>query len=311
MPLGFEKLPFGGDKKQKDVYTSEKQENIAPPSGPPPSKEAPPTYATEDAPSYAVEDPEINEPTPAELNAAFANLDIPVTPPEFPSPEHCLAHLKLLNVFHALKEDTGYTDGLFGLWDAKCEVLEGKERDKALAMTREKRWALYLARAVERFEEWWVKVLCPREADDGGRRLLWKEMVDVNSGLLQFPYRGGTQVWTADMLPPVDVLMVWHAFMLNPRNYLEDCIRFTLPDLWATGMPWKTVNAAIDTSFKYNVPNEGKKRFVAATGQKWSNAEDPQTKTLFCPRCTQQLAIPWTTCGKSEKPSLKESVSSD
>ncbi len=100
--------------------------------------------------------------------------------------------------------------------------------------------------------------------------------------------------------------MVWHAFMLNPRNYLEDCIRFGLKDLWATGMPWTAVNAAIDTSFNYIIPEEGKLAFVNKTRHNWNNAEDSLTKTLYCPRCTQKLDIPWTTCAQNEKTSRSE-----
>lgn len=186
MPI-FEKLK--GDKRKSDIYPPEKQENIPPP-GPPPSKEAPPTYAAEDP---------VNEPTADELNAAFSSLNISDTPPSFPTADHCLAHLKLLNTFHALKEDIGYTDGIFGLWDSKCEVLDGKDREQALSRTREKRWALYVARAVERFEVWWVKVLWPRE---GGKRLESKQMIETNKSFTQFPERGRVQKWTAEMLPP-------------------------------------------------------------------------------------------------------------
>lgn len=103
-----------------------------------------------------------------------------------------------------------------------------------------------------------------------------------------------------------DVLMVWHSLMLNPRSYLEDCMRFGLKDLWATGMPWHAVNAAIDTYFNYQVPEAAKERFANATGHHWSNSKDHTSKKLNCPRCTQELKIPWTTCTTNEKPSLKE-----
>jgi hypothetical protein len=94
--------------------------------------------------------------------------------------------------------------------------------------------------------------------------------------------------------------------MLNPRNYLEDCIRFGMPNLWATGMPWAVVNAAIDINFNYTVRDEAKASFVTATGHKWDNAEDSLVKKLNCPRCQQALEIPWTTLGLSEKPSRNE-----
>jgi hypothetical protein len=134
------------------------------------------------------------------MNAAFAYLNIPDIAPAFPTAEHCLAHLKLLSAIYALKEDTGYTDGLFGLWDAKCEVLEGKQRDEALSKTREKRWALYIARAVERFEDWWLTVLFPRE---GSKRLEGKEMIETNKNYHSFPTEGRVCKWTTAMLPPL------------------------------------------------------------------------------------------------------------
>lgn len=96
--------------------------------------------------------------------------------------------------------------------------------------------------------------------------------------------------------------------MLNPRNYLEDCIRFGLKDLWMTGLPWPTVNAAIDSSFNYTVPEEAKTRFATRTGHQWSNEEDSLTKKLSCPRCSQELNIPWTTCCQNEKTSAEEWV---
>lgn len=104
----------------------------------------------------------------------------------------------------------------------------------------------------------------------------------------------------------IDVLMVWHAFMLNPRNYLEDCIRFGLKDLWTTGMPWKAVNACIDSRFNYEAPLEAQADFVNKTGHNWDNALDSFVKKLSCPRCSQQLEIPWSTCCASENISAKE-----
>lgn len=31
--------------------------------------------------------------------------------------------------------------------------------------------------------------------------------------------------WIEDEIPPIDVLMVWHSYMLNPTWYAEDCDR--------------------------------------------------------------------------------------
>ncbi|KAF7902962.1 hypothetical protein EAF00_002864 [Botryotinia globosa] len=237
------------------------------------------------------------------LTAAFSNLNVSESSiPAFPNEDLCLAHLKLLKTFHSLKEDVGFTDGLFGLWDARCELPVVENRDKALVAMREKRWSLYIARAVERFEDWWLKVLCEQEH----ATRLQQSYMKTYTGFIDFPKKGVAHVWSTSMLPPIDVLMVWHSLMLNPRNYLEDCIRFGLKDLWATGMPWQAVDTAIDTSFNYQVTEAAKERFTNATGHHWSNTNDHAAKTLNCPRCSQVLEIPWTTCAANEKPSLKE-----
>jgi hypothetical protein len=194
MPFGLSKLK-GEKGLGTDPYPSEKAGNIAPPRDSPPSKEAPPSYAQSDP---------IPPEQIAELNSAFTNLNLSnLTTSNIllhPNADQCLAHLKLLSALHALKEDVGYTDNLFGLSDARCEALEGQNRDEALAKTREKRWSLYVARAVERFDEWWVMVLWPRE---GGRRLMAKEMLVTNSEFKSFTRKGIPQLWTVEMLPPL------------------------------------------------------------------------------------------------------------
>ena len=219
MPLGLEKLSLKGslkghsDKQEKENYPPEKQEPqvTAPPAevlanSNGNGKEAPPSYAPNDPNAT-----DANGPSPAELNAAFANLKLGDVAPEFPTADQCLAHLKLLNAFHALKEDVGYTDGLFGLYDAKCEIVENKE--EALAKMREKRWALYIARAVERFEDWWVKYLCTREQS---KRITGKEMISGNVAFEQFTERGRVQKWKVEELPP---LGTWDA--LSCLNYAD------------------------------------------------------------------------------------------
>lgn len=94
--------------------------------------------------------------------------------------------------------------------------------------------------------------------------------------------------------------MVWHAHMLNPRDYLEDCIRTGRRDLWNTGMPWKLVNEALDTSFNYSVSDDTAAIWTAATGRAWDNADDPLNKSFKCPACSSSHEIPWTTCGVRE-----------
>lgn len=154
-----------------------------PPATPLPTEEAPPDYVQDEEPN---------------LTSAFASINISKGNPSFPDVARCLVHLKLLSAFHALKEDVGYTDGLFGLWDARCESVEN--RDETLAKMREKRWVLYVARAVERFEAWWLHVLCGQET---AKRLEQSDMLLSNPHYKKFTIEGSRQLWTAESLPPL------------------------------------------------------------------------------------------------------------
>jgi hypothetical protein len=166
---------------------------FAPPAGRPPSKEPPPQYAPDDP---------VDGPTAAELTSAFANLKLSTTPTAFPAPDQTLAHLKLLNAFYSLKEDVGYTDGLFGIKDSLADTIDGKI-EEALAKIREKRWALFVARAVERFEDWWLKFLCQNEA---AARLKANDIRDTESSFTNFTENGHGQTWTTANLPPLGLL---------------------------------------------------------------------------------------------------------
>lgn len=162
-----------------------------------------------------------------DITAAFSNLSLDPSPKD-PTVDTCLAHLKLLHAVQSMKEDVGYTDGLWGMWDRRAEsdgdidlddVEEAAsagvaqpatektkktpddERKIRLSKIREKRWALFVARAVDRYEAWWAtfpKVVL-REHDmvqDSGS--VYHDFVSPNEFMN----------WNETMLPPLDVLMV-------------------------------------------------------------------------------------------------------
>ncbi|KAG6369007.1 hypothetical protein INS49_003226 [Diaporthe citri] len=277
-------------------------------------------------PAYAAAQPVQNPPDVVDITAAFSSLNISPTPQD-PTVDTCLAHLKLLYALQSLKEDVGYTDGLWDIWDSRADGqdsdidtelpddllppsaaeavdLRGSQGEKGrlapsdiqkirLSKIREKRWALFVARAVDRYEAWWnvfPKTML-READMNDQSgAKYHHFVDETAYLR----------WTQDMLPPLDVLMVWHAHMLNPRAYLEDTLRCGLSSLWATGMPWGVISSAIDTDFNYDVSAETKAAWVASTGRNWENADDATTKHIKCPACQITIEHPWTNCGAGE-----------
>ncbi|KAM3499984.1 hypothetical protein MY10362_006810 [Beauveria mimosiformis] len=225
----------------------------------------------------------------------------------------CLAHLKLLHAIQAMKEDVGYTDGLWGIWDSlvsdgkgicleapklhpqakSAEITSDEEKKMMLSKLREKRWAIFLARAVDRYEAWWNAQVI---------EMLTEADMNVLGGdkYMRFPSTSCNFNWQKVSMPPLDVLMVMHTHMLNPRAFLEDCIRYGMNSFWATGLPWKLINDAIGDDFAYNASADTQAIWVAQSGRSWLNQKDPLTKTLKCPYCPARYEAPWTTCGKDD-----------
>lgn len=101
------------------------------------------------------------------------------------------AHLVLLGAFHRLREEVRTQKG------------------NANSDTPDQLWAVFLERAVHRFELWVTKmidVLAEEEASAG--------QPPPSDGFLD-----------PDRIPPLDVIMVWHTYLLNPSDYYEDCLR--------------------------------------------------------------------------------------
>ena len=285
-------------------------------------------------PAYSVNERAEPEP-PIDLTALFSELKLS-NDIEDPGVDTCLAHLKLLHAFQTLKEDVGYTDGLWGLWDtrAECSVtiedngtieevsvdpgvtLTEEQKKITLSKIREKRWALFVARAVERYEAWWVSmfkvslteseisewvIFCESDTARDADTFDWSQMPLPPLG--KFPCLCQA-VHCLLLTAHLDVLMVFHAHMLNPRAFLEDSMRHGARKLWKLGMPWTQINAAIDENFNYHVSEDNKDAWVANTRRAWSNADDGAVFATRCPACGVALSIPWTTCGLEEHPKV-------
>lgn len=162
------------------------------PTSKPPEQQPPPTYAA----------------NPPDLAAAFSNLTIHRGSPT-PTPEQCIAHLKLLEAFHQLREDVATIDGLFGISDSLVSADEpSNNQRKILLRIREKRWAVYVARAASRFEKWWQESVQPDAVMISQKDL---------TGELPFTEedsRIGSWVITRDQLPPLG--------MFDPSSFFGD-----------------------------------------------------------------------------------------
>ncbi|KAI2822618.1 hypothetical protein CBS115989_2009 [Aspergillus niger] len=101
--------------------------------------------------------------------------------------------------------------------------------------------------------------------------------------------------WHEDVLPPLDVLMVWHSHMLNPRKYLEDCIRYGKMCVWGARFPWELVDRQIDgATFEYTTTGKARRYFESQINSSWDNLFDPPTTTVPCPNCGIQIVVEWT-----------------
>lgn len=68
--------------------------------------------------------------------------------------DECAAHLKFLGALADLRDSVATHNGLFGINDSSADKFPDFTND-ARARIREKRWAVYTARAVERYSAWW------------------------------------------------------------------------------------------------------------------------------------------------------------
>lgn len=97
----------------------------------------------------------------------------------------------------------------------------------------------------------------------------------------------------------IDVLMVWHSFMLNPRAYLEDCFRQAKMNLWATAFPRNLISQCIvsddEGRYYYHPSRKAHQEWNIRTGRKWDNLEDPLQHALKCPLCHKKTRVRWTT----------------
>lgn len=94
-----------------------------------------------------------------------------------------------------------------------------------------------------------------------------------------------------------DVLLIWHTFMLNPRDYLGDCIRHGKKGLWTDGFPWDAVNASINNeTFEYETSQEAREYFESRTKQPYDALNMPSTIEIKCLKCSNPVTCEWTTC---------------
>lgn len=109
--------------------------------------------------------------------------------------DQVVAHLKFLAVLADLREFVSNSDGLFGLFDSEADKYADSSND-ARVRIREKRWAVYTARAVDRYQKWWQTCLPmsrPAVTMKDLEATNYEDIVECETQLL----------WTVENMPPI------------------------------------------------------------------------------------------------------------
>jgi hypothetical protein len=137
------------------------------------------------------------EETPPELPPL--NLEAPGSPQTSTvSQDQCIVHLKFLAAIADLRDTIGNTDPLFGLEESQANGVFNQEQDIycARARIREKRWAIYTARAVDRFIAWWNACVPTTGIAPTLMTLTTPQYSNITKGMQQLQ-------WPRDILPPL------------------------------------------------------------------------------------------------------------
>ncbi|KAK3387875.1 hypothetical protein B0H63DRAFT_471067 [Podospora didyma] len=160
----------------------------------------------------------------------------------FPLSSECAAHLELLEVFFVLRQrilrsvDIDHAMGIAPVRETKTGHNGDTKtfKDTKLWERRQDKWPKFLEFAVVRFLEWRNTMMHGRPQDEHS------------------------------YLPPLDVIMVWHSFMLNPRLFQEYCVGTTL---YKIRMPWKKIHEFINNrDWNFNYHADAARSFETSTG---------------------------------------------
>ncbi|KKK12545.1 hypothetical protein ARAM_003069 [Aspergillus rambellii] len=169
-------------------------------------------------------------------------------PEALPTPSECAVHLEMLEVFHALRNEVIQSQDLdrsFNIKPKNKVVYRPKRegaryvaeplslKDGTFERRRKAKWTYYLELAVTRFH-------------------IWIAQIDMHLGESKSSSKQLPQLF---LLPPLDVLVVWHAFLLNCSDFKEYCNKRKLEHIQEIAFPWSEIHDAIDSrNWRYTLP---------------------------------------------------------
>jgi hypothetical protein len=179
--------------------------------------------------------------------------------------KHLKLHLCFLGALHDLRRRV--ESAADASWSPQIRELDGEQR-----------WSWFVNLAVERFQRW-VEHLSP-------------------------PSRTHTLAkFVRNDMPPLDVWMVLHAYLLNPQSFAEDCVRIrSLKHLtmFAASLPDFFLDAlgTIHDMIKWKPHSASRSNWVAKTGLSFDPfdcAAVLSDQQLLCPKCKAAVNVPYVT----------------
>lgn len=203
-----------------------------------------------------------------------------VTAPKFlPTVPEAIVHLKLLKAFEVLKKK------IVG--------------DTNITVPNEysvKQWQTYVTNAARRFIMFLTALKTIDVGDYGNEE---KEVFDHGTS------KHEKFILTVDsLMPPLDVVMVWHAFLLNPKSFYDISIKNKIFHIANIPLPLHKLDQFIDDkTFEFNVPEEYQMNYKRVLEKVTTDPNDlvfdnskasmyEHLVTLYCPMCKEPMTEP-------------------
>ncbi|KAK2753763.1 hypothetical protein FQN55_000126 [Onygenales sp. PD_40] len=215
-------------------------------------------------------DPELHNPSefagvippPPELFGTLSGTAIHLAGgrPILPTVSECAVHLELLQALYMLRRRVLQSKDL----DNSFEIVPHPKTVKQYTYSQGRRTSFQKVKIkdatyVDRRKSKW-----PAFVDFAVMRFIhWVEIADAE--LLKGKNEGDDDVNL--IVPPLDILMVWHSFLLNPRDFESYCNPRRLHSIRSVLFPWKIIHESIDSqTWSFNLSEKYITKFTTATG---------------------------------------------
>ncbi|KAL2809440.1 hypothetical protein BJX63DRAFT_435208 [Aspergillus granulosus] len=167
-------------------------------------------------------------------------------PKALPTLTECAVHLEMLEAFHALRQEVIHSKHLDKAFDIVPGVnvvyrkkwpgtgRRGYRKYPIFGDRRNNKWTYFLQIGAERFHRW----------------------IRIVNNCLEDHEKGATLPRYL-LLPPLDVLIIWHAYLLNCDDFKAYCRIQKLDHIQSIAFPWADIHDAIGRdTWSYTLPRE-------------------------------------------------------